>query len=100
MMLGIKDRVEGHVPSPIAEPLGAVVWLAVLACGIIAAVQFVRAPHRYPILGVGLASIIALFLLTYLQPSLLVRFGLLLVILVMLFALQKGKTMSDKEVLQ
>ncbi len=100
MMLGIKDRVEGHAPSPMAEPLGAAVWLTVLMCGIIAAVQFVRVPHRYHTLGVGLASIIALFLLTYLQPSLRARFGVLLVILVMLLAFQKGKRILDKETIK
>jgi hypothetical protein len=99
MMLGIKDRVEGHVPSPIAEPLGAAVWLGVLTCGIIAAVQFVCVPNRYPVLGVGLASIAVLFLLTYLQPSVWVRFGLL-VILVMFLAFQKGKRIPKKEVIK
>ncbi len=100
MMLGIKDRVEGHVPSPISEPLGTIVWLAVLACGIIAAVQFARVPHRYPTLGTGLTSIIVLFLLTYLQPPLWVRFGLLVVILVMLLAVQKGKRIPDMETIK
>ncbi len=80
MMLGIQARAEGFVPAPWEEPAGAVVWLLVFAMGVACAVRFVRVPDGYHALGVGLESIVVLFVLTYIQPSLLVRVLLLLMV--------------------
>lgn len=80
MLLGIKARAESSLPSPLEEPLGAIIWLLVAAGGIAAAVRFVRVADGYPTLGVGLAAIVILFILTFIQPPLWVRFGLLLLL--------------------
>lgn len=80
MLLGIQARAEGRVPAALEEPLGAVVWLLVLALGIACAVRFVRAADGYHALGVGLEAIAVLFILTYVQPPMLVRIILLLMV--------------------
>ena len=81
MLLGIRDHAEGSIPSPLAEPLGIIVWLAVLGCGIAAAVRFVRVPDGYHALGVGLEVIAILFIITFIQPPLWARFILLIMAL-------------------
>ncbi|HCE17526.1 MAG TPA: hypothetical protein DEQ80_06675 [Anaerolinea thermolimosa] len=80
MMLGIRDRSEGHLPSSWEEPLGAAIWLLVFALGVVAAVDFVRYPSGYHALGVGLEAIIILFILTFIQPPMWVRGVLLLMV--------------------
>jgi len=79
MLLGIRARAEGRIPPPAAEPSGALVWLLVLAVGIAAAVRFVRGSGGYGSLGIGLAAVAVLFILTFEQPELWVRWLLLLV---------------------
>ena len=81
MMLGIQTRAEGSVPSPVEEPLGAAIWLAVFGLGVACAVRFIRVANSYLALGTGLAAVIALFVLTYLQPAMGWRVGLLLLVL-------------------
>ncbi|MFN7036399.1 MAG: hypothetical protein ACK4SN_08530 [Bellilinea sp.] len=80
MMLGIRDRAEGRIPSPLAEPVGAFIWLLVFAGGVIAAVNFIRFPHGYHALGVGFEAILVLFILTFIQPPLWLRWVLLLLV--------------------
>jgi hypothetical protein len=70
MMLGIQTRAEGFIPAPVEEPIGAAVWLAVFGLGVVCAVRFVRRTDDYAALGVGLGAVIALFMLTYVQPPL------------------------------
>jgi hypothetical protein len=79
MMLGIQARAEGRVPSPIEEPLGAVIWLLVMAMGAACAVQFVRTGDLVA-LSAGFDAVIVLFVLTYVQPPLVWRIVLLLVV--------------------
>ncbi len=80
MMLGIRARAEGMASSPLEEPLGAVLWLLVFAMGVMSAVRFVRVPDGYHSLGVGLEAIVVLFVLTYLQPPMALRFVLVLAV--------------------
>lgn len=85
MMLGIRDRAEGRaLPGPL-EGVGIALWLATLACGITAAVRFIRQPGRYHPLGVGLEALAALFLFTFVQPPIVLRIGVLVVLLVSLW---------------
>ena len=79
MMLGIQARAEGRFPSPIEEPLGALIWLLVLAMGVACGVQFLRTGDVM-VLSAGLDTIIVLFLLTYLQPPLVWRLVLLVAV--------------------
>jgi len=76
MILGIRDRAEGRIPPGFSEPLGIVLWLAALVCGLIAAVRFIRAAGNYPSLGIGLAAVVCLFLFTFIQPALWLRVAL------------------------
>lgn len=73
MLLGIKERAEGRLPSPLEEPLGAVLWLLVFGMGVACAVRFVRVADGYHALGVGLEAIVALFILTFIQPAMIWR---------------------------
>lgn len=73
MLLGIRERAEGRIPPPLAEPFAAVLWLAALACGIISAVQHVRSRKRLHPLGVGLEALVVLLIFTYIQPPIWVR---------------------------
>lgn len=92
MLLGIRDRAEGNIPPVWAQPLGIFLWLAVLACGIAAAVRFVRAPGRYHPLGIGLEAVIVLFIFTFIQPAIWLRIVLLLALAASLaIAYQPGK---------
>lgn len=80
MMLGIQSRAEGRLPFPGEELLGALIWLLVFAMGVACALRFVRVPDGYHALGVGIEAIVVLFVLTYLQPPMLVRVVLLLAV--------------------
>jgi hypothetical protein len=80
MLLGIQSRAQGTPPSPMAEPLGAIIWLLVLGMGIACAVRFIRVADGYHTLGVGLEAIIVLFVLTFIQPAMIWRFVLMLLI--------------------
>lgn len=92
MLLGIRERAEGRIPSAYAEIFAIILWLAVLAIGIAAAVRFVRYPGRWHPLGVGLEALMVLFIFTYIQPPFGVRLLLLLVLLGSLgIAYQPGK---------
>lgn len=73
MMTGIKTRAEGGSEPALIEPVEIVLWLAALVVGLIAAVRFMTRPAWRVPLAVGLASVIALFVLTFLQPEIWVR---------------------------
>lgn len=80
MILGIRERAEGRVPSALFEPLSILLWLSMLAGGITAAVRFIRRPGHWHPLGIGLEAVIFLFILTFIQPPLWLGFVLLLVL--------------------
>jgi hypothetical protein len=73
MMTGLKTRAEGGVEPGFTEPLEIFLWLAALVVGIVAAVRFITRPAWQVPLAVGLASVAALFVLTFLQPEIWVR---------------------------
>lgn len=79
MLLGIKARAEGMPPAAAEEPLGALVWLLMLVVGIGCAVRFVRRGGLAD-LGFGLAAVAGLFILTFIQPTLMERWAVLLLI--------------------
>jgi hypothetical protein len=80
MMLGIQARAEGMPPAAFAEPLGALLWLLVFGMGIACAVRFVRVPDGYHALGVGLEAVVVLFILTFIQPPMVWRVALVLLV--------------------
>ncbi len=93
MMLGIRERAEGRISSPLEEPLGAAIWLLVFGGGIIAAVNFVRGNSGNHALGVGIEVIVVLFILTFIQPPFWLRWVLLLLVAsgVLIIYWQKAK---------
>ncbi len=81
MMQGTKLRAEGKKEPSFTEPLEIGLWLAALAAGLAAAWVFVRAGSPAA-LGVGLAAVAWLVVLTFVQPALGLRaLGDLLLIL-------------------
>ncbi|MEW6180616.1 MAG: hypothetical protein AB1522_11880 [Chloroflexota bacterium] len=97
MMLGIRERAEGHISSPLAEPVGALIWLLVFASGVIAAIHFIRIPLGYHALGVGAEAILILFILTFIQPPFWLRWILLLLVVsgVIIIYRQKRKFLNN-----
>ncbi len=73
MMLGIRNRAEGRIPSALTEPFEILLWLIALACGVISAVSYVRKPGRLHPLGIGLEAVVVLFIFTFIQPAMWVR---------------------------
>ena len=73
MMTGLKTRVEGGSEPGYTEPLEIALWLAALAAGLVAAVRFILRPRWQVPLAIGLAAVIVLFWLTFLQPALWLR---------------------------
>jgi hypothetical protein len=73
MLLGIRERAEGHVPGEMEEPLGLLVWLAALAIGLVAAFRFVRPGGSWAYLGLGLLAVVALIDFSFIQPGIWVR---------------------------
>ncbi len=69
----VKGRVEGLSQSFLTTPYEISVWLAALALGLIAAVQFVTRKAWKKFLVVGLASVVVLLILTFLFPPLWLR---------------------------
>ncbi len=73
MMEGIKLRVEGGTEADWVQTGEAILWFATLAAGLIAAARFItRNEWRLP-LSIGLAAVLGLFALVYLQPPLWLR---------------------------
>jgi hypothetical protein len=73
MMTGLKTRVEGGSEPGFTEPLEIILWLAALAAGLVAAARFITRPDWRLPLTLGLAALIVLFWLTFIQPSLWLR---------------------------
>ncbi len=80
MLLGIQSRAEGRIPAGWQEGLGALLWLLVFGMGVACAVRFIRVADGYHTLGVGLEAIVVLFVLTYVQPAMLWRVVLTLMV--------------------
>ena len=69
MMQGTKLRAEGKSELSFTEPLEIGLWLAALAAGLAAASAYVRMGSPLA-LGVGLAAVLWLVVLTFVQPAL------------------------------
>ncbi len=81
MMLGIRERAEGNIPSALEEPFAVLLWLVAFTCGVISAVQYVRSKRRLHPLGIGLEALVVLFIFTYIQPPIWMRVLLDLVLI-------------------
>jgi hypothetical protein len=73
MLQGIRLRAEGGVEPWWMERAEIGLWLAALLCGLIAAGLFVSRPAWLRPLAVAIAAVVALFILTFVQPPLVVR---------------------------
>ncbi len=82
MLQGLKLRAEGGSEPAYIETVEILVWLAALMCGLTAAALFLWQRAWVAPLTVGVASILVLMVLTFVQPPIWVRIlldGLLLV---------------------
>ncbi len=96
MLLGIQARAEGTPPAAGEELLGAVLWLLVFGMGVTCAVRFVRVADGYHNLGVGIEAVIVLFVLTFVQPPMLVRVILVLMVAAGLFITLAPKALRQR----
>lgn len=73
MMQSIKLRAEGHTEPAWIESVEIILWMAALLAGLAAALLYLaRRDWRWP-LGIAVLSIVVIFVLTFVQPPLLVR---------------------------
>jgi hypothetical protein len=79
MMQGIKDRAEGRIEPPWYQGAEIALWLLAFALGVAAAVAYMGRWAWWRGLAVGLASVVFLLFLTYIQPPLWARIPLLVV---------------------
>jgi hypothetical protein len=73
MMQGIRTRAEGGFEPPYIEPVEITLWLVALACGLVAGVFYLFQPRWQRPLVVALAAVLALLLITFVQPALWLR---------------------------
>ena len=69
MIQGITQRAEGSGEPANIEMLEITLWLAAFLAGLIAAYEFVFGRGEGKALGVGLAAVAVLFVITYIQPA-------------------------------
>jgi hypothetical protein len=75
MIQGIAQRAEGAGEPANVETYEIILWLAALAAGLVCAWTFIRRGAAGAI-GMGLAAVAMLFVLTYVQPALLIRLAI------------------------
>jgi len=73
MMQGIAERAEGRGEAAITEPIEIILWLVALATGLAAAWFFLNQLAWQKPLALGLLAVAALFVLTFVQPPLILR---------------------------
>jgi hypothetical protein len=73
MMQGIRTRAEGGFEPSYIEPVEITIWLVALACGLIAAGFYLFQQQWQRPLVVAIAAVIALFILTFVQPAMWIR---------------------------
>lgn len=78
MMEGIKLHAEGRSEADWVQVAEALIWLAGLAIGLMAASRFITRPDWKLPLGIGLAAVVFLLILVYLQPAIWLRLVVLL----------------------
>lgn len=81
MMEGLKLRAEGGTEQPYVQVVEIILWAAAFALGIAAAVFFLIQRRWLKPLAVGVAAVLVLLALTYLQPALWIRIVLDIVLL-------------------
>jgi hypothetical protein len=81
MIDGIKLRAEGSSEPAYTEPLEISLWFVALMVGLAAALLFVLRPKGLFPLLLGLDAVVFLMVLTFLQPPILLRAGLDLLLL-------------------
>lgn len=76
MMQSIKLRAEGRSEPAWIESLEVGLWMAALLSGLVAAILYlIRKEWRWPLLA-AILSVLIIFVLTFVQPSIVVRFVL------------------------
>jgi hypothetical protein len=78
MMEGIKLHAEGGTEADWVQIAEAILWLAALVIGLMAASRFITHAEWKAPLGIGLAAVMVLLALIYLQPALWLRLALVL----------------------
>jgi hypothetical protein len=73
MIQGIRQRAEGEGEPANIEIIEIGLWLAALAAGLVCAGIFVFGRGEVKALLVGLAAVVLIFVLTYVQPAILLR---------------------------
>jgi hypothetical protein len=73
MMDGIKLHAEGGTEADWVQVVEALVWFLVLGIGLVAAQRCITQAEWKRPLWIGLAAVVVLFILTYLQPALWTR---------------------------
>lgn len=98
MLRGISDRAEGlPFPSPI-EPLEIALWFGTLIIGLASAWQVVRRKNWLFLLILGLTSVAALLVITFIQPSNIMRFVILMILfLAYRAAIKREENPGEKE---
>lgn len=98
MLRGIQDRSEGRpFPAPI-EPLEMLFWFATLAAGIASAWLVIRRTNWLYPLALGLTSVAALLVFTFVQPSDILQLVIILILGMALWRLVKrDKNLREKE---
>jgi hypothetical protein len=76
MIDGIKLRAEGGSEPAYTEPLEIILWFVALLVGLAAALLFVQRPKGLFPLLLGLDAVVLLMVLTFVQPSIILRAGL------------------------
>jgi hypothetical protein len=80
MLRGIADRAEGRpFPAP-NEPLEIVIWFGTLVIGLASAWQVIRRKSWFFPLFLGLTSVAALLVFTFIQPSNILRIVILIIL--------------------
>lgn len=95
MMYGIKLRAEGGSEAPWVQTAELALGLAALLVGLAAARRFITSPAWKVSLAIGLASITAMFIMIYLQPTMWVR---LIMVLGLAAALWKDQIFGMKTI--
>ncbi len=94
MLNGIKSRAEGNIPWEGEEALGALVWLLTFGIGILCATRFIHPQNDFRYLTIGILVIGTLFVLTYIQPTMLWRVLLVLLITISFVICEKPGLLS------
>lgn len=91
MMLGIKERAEGRFESPAIEIVEIALWLIALACGLAGGVLVLTRPRWQAPATLGFTSVLVLFIFTFVQPRMLIRGAIAILLIAGLVTIIQGK---------